>query len=139
MSGIRRLVVVAVLSAAMAGVSLWISGALTPVEVYKVGEGGVTPPRLIDKVEPTYSKEALQAKYQGTVVLAVEVHPDGRIHNARVERALGMGLDEQAVAAVKRRRFSPALKDGKPVAVRAMVEVNFRLTQAPPVTPLRGA
>ena len=127
MSGIRRLVVVAVLSAAMAGVSLWISGALTPVEVYKVGEGGVTPPRLIDKVEPAYSAEASEAKLEGTVILAVEVHPDGRIHNARVTKALGKGLDEQAIAAVERWRFSPALKDGKPVAVAATVEVNFRL------------
>jgi TonB family protein len=135
MSKMRRVVVLSALSAALVGAALWISSALplaaadssTRVEIYKVGEGGVMAPRLIDKVEPAYSAEASEAKLEGTVILAVEVHPDGRIHNARVTKALGKGLDEQAIAAVERWRFSPALKDGKPVAVAATVEVNFRL------------
>jgi hypothetical protein len=40
--------------------------------VFRVG-GGVSAPRLTYKVEPEYSEEARKAKYQGTVVLAVEV------------------------------------------------------------------
>ena len=47
--------------------------------------------------------------------------------NPRVIRSLGMGLDEKALGAVRQYRFKPALKDGKPVAVRITVSVNFRL------------
>jgi TonB family protein len=38
-----------------------------------------------------------------------------------------MGLDQKAVEAVRKWKFEPAMKDGKPVAVQISVEVNFRL------------
>lgn len=94
--------------------------------VFRVG-GGVSAPRLTYKVEPEYSEEARKAKYQGTVVLAVEVWPDGLAHNIRVLRSLGLGLDEKAIEAVEKWKFQPGRKDGKPVRVAATIEVNFRL------------
>ena len=51
--------------------------------VFRVG-GGVTAPALLYKVEPEYSEEARKAKYQGTVVLYVEVDPSGKATNIRV-------------------------------------------------------
>jgi TonB family protein len=94
--------------------------------VFRVG-GGVSAPSLISKVEPEYSEEARKAKYQGLVLLYVEVDPNGRAQNVRVLRSLGLGLDEKAMEAVKRWRFRPGMKDGRPVTVVATVEVNFRL------------
>jgi periplasmic protein TonB len=45
-----------------------------------------------------------------------------------VVRALGMGLDEKALDAVRQFKFKPAMKDGKtPVPVTITIEVNFRL------------
>jgi TonB family protein len=38
-----------------------------------------------------------------------------------------MGLDEKALEAVRTWKFTPAMKDGHPVAVQINVEVNFRL------------
>jgi TonB family protein len=94
--------------------------------VYRVG-GGVTAPVLLFKKEPEYSEEARKAKYQGTVVLYIEVDPSGRAVNAKVIRSLGLGLDEKAIDAVKQWKFKPGYKDGKPVTVAATIEVNFRL------------
>ncbi len=94
--------------------------------IYRVG-GGVSAPRVIYDPDPQYSDEARKAKYQGTVVLWIVVGPDGRARDVRVSRALGMGLDEKAVEAVRKWRFEPALKDGHPVAVQVNVEVNFRM------------
>jgi periplasmic protein TonB len=94
--------------------------------VYRVG-GGVTAPVLLFKKEPEYSEEARKAKYQGTVVLYIEVDPSGKAVNPRVVRSLGLGLDEKAVEAVKQWKFKPGYKDGKPVTVAATIEVNFRL------------
>lgn len=93
---------------------------------YRVG-GGVSAPRALYQPDPEYSEEARKAKYQGTVVLWVVVGPDGRTHEIRVQRSLGMGLDEKAMEAVKSWKFDPAKKDGQPVAVQINVEVNFRL------------
>jgi len=93
---------------------------------YKVG-GGVSAPRVLYAPDPEYSDEARRAKHQGTVVLWVVVGPDGRVRDVRVQRSLGMGLDERALEAVKNWKFEPARKDGQPVAVQINVEVNFRL------------
>jgi protein TonB len=94
--------------------------------VFRVG-GGVSPPRALDTPDPEYSEEARKAKYQGTCVLWLIVGPDGKPRDVKVARALGMGLDEKAIQAVRNWKFEPALKDGKPVAVQINVEVNFHL------------
>jgi protein TonB len=94
--------------------------------VFRMG-GGVSAPTLLSKVEPEYSEEARKAKYQGVVLLYVEVDPSGKAVNIRVLHSLGLGLDEKAMEAVKKWRFKPGLKDGRPVTVQAQIEVNFRL------------
>ena len=94
--------------------------------VYRVG-GGVSAPRVIYAPNPEFSEEARKAKFQGTVVLWVIVGADGRTHDIRVHRTLGMGLDERAIEAIQQWRFEPGRKDGIPVAVMVSVEVNFRL------------
>jgi TonB family protein len=99
------------------------------------GRGGVnpsiglnmTPPILLSKFEPAYSEEARKAKYQGTVVLNVEVGASGQVTNMRVARSLGLGLDEKAMDAVRRWKFKPGMTDARPVAMQVQVEVNFRL------------
>ena len=94
--------------------------------VYGPG-GGVSAPTVRYKIEPEYSEEARKAKYSGTVLLSIEVDPSGRARNVSVTKGVGLGLDEKAIEAVNKWRFNPGLKDGKPVTVRAQVEVNFRL------------
>jgi len=93
---------------------------------YRIG-GGVSAPSIISKVEPEYSEEARKAKWQGTVVLSLVVDDKGRPQNLKVVRSLGLGLDQKAIEAVAKWLFKPGMKDGKPVAVIATVEVNFRL------------
>jgi periplasmic protein TonB len=93
---------------------------------YRIG-GGVSPPSVILKVEPEYSEEARKAKFQGTVVLFVVVDEKGNPRDLKVMRPLGLGLDQKAIEAVEKWKFRPGMKDGKPVAVQATIEVNFRL------------
>jgi TonB family protein len=38
-----------------------------------------------------------------------------------------MGLDEKAIEAVRKWRFKPAMKDGKPVNVKMPIEITLRL------------
>ena len=88
---------------------------------------GVTPPRLLHKVEPEYSSDARADHIQGTVVLQLAVNEKGRATGITVISPLGFGLDERAQAAVQTWEFAPGMKDGKPVPVMATIEVNFRL------------
>jgi len=94
--------------------------------VFQIG-GGVKPPTLLVKVEPEYSDEARRAKYQGLVVVYAEIAPDGKAHNVKVVRSLGLGLDEKALEALAGWRFRPATRNGKPVTYALQVEFSFRL------------
>jgi len=102
------------------------SGGNTGGGLYRVG-GAVSAPVPLNKVEAEFSDEARRAKYQGVVMVSFIVDTQGRPQNPRVVRALGMGLDEKAIEAVKKYRFRPAMKDGKPVPVEISVEVTFTL------------
>ncbi len=93
---------------------------------FSVG-GGVTAPIPIYKPEPPYSEEARKAKHQGTVVVYIIVDSLGSVTEARVVRPLGLGLDEKAVDTVRTWKFKPGLRNGIPVNVKVMVEVQFRL------------
>ena len=94
--------------------------------IYRIGNGVSAPVAVYDP-EPDYSEEARKAKYQGVVVLAVVVGPDGRAHDPKIQRSLGMGLDEKAIEKIREWKFEPAKKDGQPVAVLVNIEVNFHL------------
>jgi periplasmic protein TonB len=85
------------------------------------------PPQVVYKVEPEYSEEARKVKYQGSVVLAIEVDVTGSATNLRVVRSAGLGLDEKAMDAVRQWRFRPGLSGDRPVAAPALVEVSFHL------------
>jgi TonB family protein len=86
-----------------------------------------TPPHAVYAPDPEYSKEAKDAHFEGTCVLWVVVGADGDVHNLKVVRGLGHGLDKKAVETVKGWRFEPAQENGQPVAVQVNVEVSFRL------------
>lgn len=86
-----------------------------------------TPPHATYAPDPGYTSQATKAKLQGTVQLSLIVGTDGRAHDIRVERSLGMGLDESAIETVKTWIFDPATEDGKPVAKPINIVVTFRL------------
>ena len=89
--------------------------------------GAITAPVLLWKIEPEYTDEARRAKIQGTVVLHIEVDTRGQAQNITVKQGLGLGLDERAIEAVRRWRFRPGYRNGKPSVTAALVQVNFRL------------
>ena len=87
----------------------------------------VTAPVPIKSPDPKYSSKARKAGLEGLVVLSAVIGVDGMPQNIEVKQSLGMGLDEEAIKAVKHWRFKPALKNGKPVAVPLNVKVAFHL------------
>ena len=84
-------------------------------------------PQLLRKVEPDYSEEARKAKFQGHVVIGLDVNTSGDVTRPKVMRSLGLGLDEKALEAVERWKFKPAMKNGAPVNAYVEVEMDFRL------------
>jgi len=78
--------------------------------------------------DPVYSDEARKARVQGLVTMRVLVGADGRVKDVQVTHGIGLGLDENAVRAVRGWQFIPA-KDAerRPVATWITIETVFRL------------
>lgn len=93
---------------------------------FRIG-GNVSAPTCIYCPDPEYSEEARKARHQGMVVLWAVVDDSGRAQQIRIQKSLGLGLDESAVRAVQNWRFRPAERFGKPVPVYMAIEVNFHL------------
>jgi TonB family protein len=94
--------------------------------VFQVG-GGVTEPVLLTPIQPQYSDDGRKARIQGTVELSIIVNADGTVRFESVRKSLGYGLDQSAIEAVKRAKFLPGKKDGKPVPTYVSIFVNFSL------------
>ncbi|MGH9309396.1 MAG: energy transducer TonB [Vicinamibacterales bacterium] len=101
--------------------------ALGSREVHMPGAQGVTLPRIVHEVKPSYTTAAREAGIQGIVGLDVVVLPSGAVGDVRVSTPLEPSLDEEAIKAVKQWRFDPGKKDGKPVPVQVSVECTFTL------------
>ena len=91
---------------------------------------GVKPPRIIQRIEPTYSSQARDAGVQGTVLFELVVDEHGKPTDITIISPLGFGLDERAHAAIEQWTFQPATKDGQPVKIRATIEVTFQFQNA---------
>lgn len=95
-------------------------------QVFRAGDG-VMPPRVLERTAPEYTEEARQAKLEGSVGLRLIVNAEGAPEGIYVNRPLGLGLDNEAVEAVRNWRFAPGMKDGKTVPVLTTVDVPFHL------------
>jgi TonB family protein len=102
------------------------SGGGTGGGPYRPGSG-IEPPSLLKEVKPDYSEEARRRGVEGDVVMEIVVRRDGSVGDVRVLQGLGQGLDERAIAAVRRWRFAPATRRGVPVDVLVEVAMEFKL------------
>lgn len=101
--------------------------ALGSPEVHVPGAQGVTLPKVVHEIKPSYTTAAREAGIQGIVELEVVVLPTGDVGDVRVSAPLEPSLDNEAIKAVKQWRFEPGKKDGKPVPVQVSVECTFTL------------
>lgn len=85
---------------------------------------------LLGYPTPTYPREALREREEGTVLVLAQVDVQGHVSDARViGRSGSFALDHAATKEVRRWQFQPALHDGKPVVASVEVPVRYRLEQ----------
>jgi TonB family protein len=123
---IARIVVAALIAFVVCGAVFLASYRKSHQDRFAPGQSFIAPV-VQSKTEPEYTEEARQAKIEGTVVLDVEIEPDGTVTVLRVVKGLEPGLDARAIEAVGKWRFWPARLNGDPVKAEANLEVNFRL------------
>jgi TonB family protein len=97
----------------------------------RAGDEGVTDPRCQSCPTPDYPEAARQAKFHSVVLLKVTIDAQGQVSSILVLAGAPFGLDRQAVKAVSKWRFVPAIKAGKPIPASIEVDVAFRLSDEP--------
>ena len=99
--------------------------------IYVAGVAGVKNPKLRPrkKYAPHYPELARAAGLEAKLVLQAIVRRDGTVHDIKVLRCThaGFGFEAAATRAVRRWRYKPAMKDGKPVDVYFLINVEFNL------------
>ena len=93
----------------------------------KFKAAGVSPPKCVHCPVPGYTEEARKHKAQGSVRMNVVVDTDGRAVAIHPVKGAPYGFTENSVNAVRSWKFTPAMKDGKPVKVCVTVETTFKL------------
>lgn len=92
------------------------------------GQRGYSFPKCVYCPQSQFSQAAVDAKFQGTISLILVVTADGRATNIHPIKRLPFGLTSKAIESVEQWRFEPAKgPDGRPVAVRQIIEVTFHL------------
>lgn len=101
--------------------------------IRKVG-GSVSAPRVLKRVDPGVNGTASALKYfsalkySGNTSITFVVEKNGTPSHIRVLHALGLGLDELAVAAISQWTFQPAMENGSAVPVQMNIDISFQFS-----------
>lgn len=86
----------------------------------------MSTPVPVRKIDPKYPPDLVQEHVQGEVILYAVIQPDGSVNSIQVVHKLDPQLDANSVAAFRQWKFEPAMKDGAPIAMEAIVHIPFR-------------
>jgi TonB family protein len=79
------------------------------------------------RYESPGSTGAFLARIQGIVIVEAVIDRQGNVTEARILKPLPMGLDQEALRAIRLWKFKPGTLNGQPVPVYYNLTVNFRL------------
>jgi protein TonB len=74
-----------------------------------------------------YPKKAIRYNTSGTVFVEFVIDKKGDPQQIKVVRGIGNGCDEEAMRVIGLSRWNPGKQRGKPVKVRMVLPVNFKL------------
>lgn len=97
-------------------------------EIQEDDAGASKHAEIVGDISPRYPSLSRRRGEQGLVVLKVHVLPTGRVDDVRVLRDPGhRRLVDAAIKAVRSAKFTPAMRQGKPVASWLETPVRFVL------------
>ena len=93
-----------------------------------IGKGGdIVAPTAITKILPTYPENMRRLGREADVKVAFTVHKDGSVSDVKVVSGPAE-FGEAVMTSIKRTMFTPATRQGRPLAVRLSIKFKFRLT-----------
>lgn len=99
-----------------------IASAVNPFQV-----NATAPVDLNPSVKPAYTPEARKDGFEGKLYLEIVVADTGEVLMVRPRNKVGFGLERLAIQTYRRKRFQPALMQGKPITVKIIIPVRYTL------------
>lgn len=121
-------------------IALLVAGATSPTKAQQKEEALNlltidTPPSYPGGMANFYKLIATNLKYpetaqkyniEGKVFLSFVIEKDGTLSDAKIERSLGFGTDEEALRVIKlSEKWKPGIQKGNPVRVRYNIPIQF--------------
>lgn len=110
---------------------VWLAamlGMMLPLHVLADTAARRADPKVIEAPPPRYPPEAARGGFAGTSVLLVSISETGQVVDVQVEKSAGHpALDAAAIEAARGWKFAPAIENGRAVAARVRMPVDFGL------------
>ena len=87
---------------------------------------GMSKPEQLEGNEITYTREALAARVQGTMLVKCTITREGRVQACRVLKSVPL-MEETVLEALQSRRYKPILYKGQPVAVDYVFNIKLQM------------
>jgi protein TonB len=84
-------------------------------------------PAPISQANPVYPRTLRTQRLEGSVDVGFVITAKGSIQDPHAVSSTHEGFEQAAIDAVKKWKFKPAMKDGKPVSTKVLVTVTFSL------------
>lgn len=84
-------------------------------------------PRTIYQPAPSYPPELQRKGVEGTVYVIFIIDRNGRVINAKVQKSTHQAFERPALTAVKKWKFDPGKRGGKPVQFKMRIPITFSL------------
>src|SRR5690606_6042564 len=102
------------------------SGSAAAPKPAESGPVSASTLRVVRRVAPEYPQFALDSGVSGWVEMEFSVAKDGSVRDVKViESEPGRTFEAAAVAAMRRYRYEPVIRDGEPVEVSARLRMRF--------------
>ena len=82
-------------------------------------------PRALVRINPKYPLQLARNRISGRVDLSIVIDDTGRITDHSVKRSTHQDLTREVLRVIGKWKFSPAIKDGRPVTVRKIQPFLF--------------
>jgi TonB family protein len=91
----------------------------------RLSTADLSGPAPLRKVDPKYPPTLMKEHVEGEVVLYAVIRRDGSVDSIQLVRGIDELLDTNAVNALSQWKFRPALRQGQPVELEAIVHIPF--------------
>ena len=97
---------------------------ITEMKIFDLSEVD-REPRALVQINPKYPLRLIRNKVKGRVDIWVVIDEGGKVTDYKVKSSTHLSFTKEVTRVIKKWKFSPAIKNGKPVTVRKIQPFLF--------------